>query len=35
MFVMEKAPKSIDAEAYRSLRSNIEYSSFDNNKIWT
>ena len=27
--VMEKAPKSIDAEAYRSLRSNIEYSSFD------
>ena len=29
MFVMEKAPKSIDAEAYRSLRSNVEYSSFD------
>lgn len=29
MFVMEKAPKSVDAEAYRSLRSNIEYSSFD------
>ena len=29
MFVMEKAPKSIDAESYRSLRSNIEYSSFD------
>ena len=29
MFVMEKAPKSIDAQAYRSLRSNIEYSSFD------
>ena len=29
MFVMEKSPKSIDAEAYRSLRSNIEYSSFD------
>ena len=29
MFVMETAPKSIDAEAYRSLRSNIEYSSFD------
>ena len=29
MFVMEKTPKSIDAEAYRSLRSNIEYSSFD------
>lgn len=29
MFVMEKAPKSIDAEAYRSLKSNIEYSSFD------
>lgn len=29
MFVMEKDPKSIDAEAYRSLRSNIEYSSFD------
>lgn len=29
MFVMEKVPKSIDAEAYRSLRSNIEYSSFD------
>ena len=29
MFVREKAPKSIDAEAYRSLRYNIEYSSFD------
>ena len=29
MFVMEKAPKSIDAEAYRSLRSNIEYTYFD------
>ena len=29
MFVMDKAPTSIDAEAYRSLRSNIEYSSFD------
>ena len=29
MFVMKKAPKSISAEAYRSLRSNIEYSGFD------
>ena len=28
MFVMEKHCKS-DAEVYRSLKSNIEYSSFD------
>ena len=28
MFVIEKDPKSIEAEAYRSLRSNLEYSSF-------
>ena len=30
MFVVEKNPKSIAAEAYRSLRTNIQYSSFDN-----
>lgn len=29
MFVVEKNPKSIAAEAYRSLRTNIQYSSFD------
>ena len=29
MFIVEKKPKSVEAEAYRSLRSNIEYSSFD------
>ena len=29
MFVMEAKPKSVEAEAYRSLRSNIEYSAFD------
>ena len=29
MFVMETKPKSMEAEAYRSLRSNIEYSAFD------
>lgn len=30
MFIVEKKPKSIAAEAYRSLRTNIQYSSFDN-----
>ena len=29
MFIVEKKPKSVEAEAYRSLRSNIEYSAFD------
>ena len=30
MFIVEKKPKSVAAEAYRSLRTNIQYSSFDN-----
>lgn len=29
MFIVEKQPKSIAAEAYRVLRTNIQYSSFD------
>ncbi|MGL4739219.1 MAG: CpsD/CapB family tyrosine-protein kinase [Sarcina sp.] len=29
MFVLERDPKSIAAEAYRILRTNIEYSSYD------
>ena len=29
MFAIARKPKSIEAEAYRRLRSNIEYSSFD------
>lgn len=29
MFIMEKKPQSVQAEAYRSLRTNIQYSSFD------
>lgn len=29
MFVVEKQPKSVAAEAYRSLKTNIQYSSFD------
>lgn len=29
MFIVEKEPKSMAAERYRSLRTNIEYSSFD------
>ena len=29
MFFMEKYPKSASAEAYRELKSNIQYSSFD------
>ena len=29
MFTVEKKPKSIVAEAYRSLKTNIQYSSFD------
>ncbi|MDD6794733.1 MAG: CpsD/CapB family tyrosine-protein kinase [Clostridiaceae bacterium] len=29
MFIVEKEPKSITAEAYRTLRTNIQYSSFD------
>lgn len=29
MFIVEKKPKSICTEAYKSLRTNIQYSSFD------
>lgn len=29
MFIVEKKPKSISTEAYKSLRTNIQYSSFD------
>ncbi|MDS0526661.1 CpsD/CapB family tyrosine-protein kinase [Clostridium sp. SHJSY1] len=29
MFIVEKKPKSITAESYRTLRTNIQYSSFD------
>ena len=29
MFIVENKPKSISAEAYRTLRTNIQYSSFD------
>lgn len=29
MFVVEKSPKSIPAESYRTLRTNIQYSLFD------
>ena len=29
MFIFEKEPKSIAAESYRTLRTNIQYSSFD------
>ena len=29
MFIVEKKPKSISAESYRTLRTNIQYSSFD------
>lgn len=29
MFVVDKKPKSIAAESYRTLRTNIQYSSFD------
>ena len=29
MFVIERKPKSIAAESYRTLRTNIQYSSFD------
>ena len=29
MFIVQKNPKSIAAEAYRSLKTNIQYSSFD------
>lgn len=29
MFIVEKDPKSIVSEAYRSLKTNIQYSSFD------
>ena len=31
MFIVEKRPKSIAAESYRTLRTNIQYSSFDTN----
>lgn len=30
MFIVDKKPKSIAAETYRVLRTNIQYSSFDN-----
>ena len=30
MFIVNKLPKSITAESYRSLRTNIKYSSIDN-----
>ncbi|MGL4772667.1 MAG: CpsD/CapB family tyrosine-protein kinase [Clostridium sp.] len=30
MFIVEQKPKSMIAEAYRTLRTNIQYSSFDN-----
>lgn len=30
MFVVEKKPKSIAEEAYTTLRTNIQYYSFDN-----
>ena len=29
MLIVERKPKSVAAEAYRSLRTNIQYSSFD------
>lgn len=29
MFIIEKQPKSVAAESYRTLRTNIQYSSFD------
>ncbi|MEG2458111.1 MAG: CpsD/CapB family tyrosine-protein kinase [Bacilli bacterium] len=29
MFIVDKMPKSIEAESYRILRTNIQYSSFD------
>ena len=29
MFIVEKEPKSIAAESYRTLRTNLQYSSFD------
>ena len=29
MFIVEKKPKSIPAESYRVLRTNIQYSSID------
>ncbi|CDM67933.1 tyrosine-protein kinase etk [Clostridium bornimense] len=29
MFIVERKPKSISAEAYRTLRTNIQYSSYD------
>lgn len=31
MFVVQDAPKSVGAEAYKTLRTNIQYSSFDKN----
>ncbi len=31
MFIVEKDPKSIAAESYRTLRTNLQYSSFDEN----
>ena len=29
MFIVQKEPKSIGAEAYKDLRTNIQYSTFD------
>ena len=29
MFIVETKPKSIAAESYRTLRTNLQYSSFD------
>lgn len=31
MFIVEKDPKSIASESYRTLRTNLQYSSFDEN----
>ena len=35
MFIVDKLPKSITAESYRSLRTNIQYSSIDKYVKWT
>jgi len=29
MFIVEKDPRSIASESYRTLRTNLQYSSFD------
>lgn len=34
MFIVEEAPKSMVAESYKTLRTNLQYSSFDvKNKV--